>query len=154
MKHTWVYYADDLVLMASTRNELRRKLVEWRASLLVKGLKVNARKIKPTVGGGGGGLVSEVVGNDCRAGVKDGKDRDEDDQVDVWCFPDRKTAQHWTEKTSRWRGNWGCDEKMQTEMAWTCRKKGWYWLCDYRSVVEGRHLSAGRGRPGLPTCAC
>ena len=56
MKHTWVYYADDLVLMASTRNELRRKLVEWRASLLVKGLKVNARKIKPTVGGGGGGI--------------------------------------------------------------------------------------------------
>ena len=26
--------------------------------------------------------------------VKHGKDRDEDDQVDVWCFPERKTAQH------------------------------------------------------------
>ena len=25
-----------------------------------------------------------------RAGVKDGKDRDDDDQVDVWCFPERK----------------------------------------------------------------
>ena len=29
-------YADDLVLMATTRAELRNKLVEWRARLLVK----------------------------------------------------------------------------------------------------------------------
>ena len=34
------------------------------------------------------------MGHDCRAGVKDGKDGDEDDQVDVWCFPERKTTQH------------------------------------------------------------
>ena len=26
--------------------------------------------------------------------TKDGKDGDEDDQVDVWCFPGRKTTQH------------------------------------------------------------
>ena len=34
-----------------------------------------------------------------RAGVNDGKDGDEDDQVDVWRFPERKTAQHGTEET-------------------------------------------------------
>ena len=34
------------------------------------------------------------MGPDCRAGVKDVEDGDEDDQVDVWCFPERKTAQH------------------------------------------------------------
>ena len=33
-------YAVDLVLMAPIRDEQRRKLVEWRASLLVRGLKV------------------------------------------------------------------------------------------------------------------
>ena len=31
------------------------------------------------------------MGHDCRADVKDGKDRDEDDQVDAWGFTDRKT---------------------------------------------------------------
>ena len=31
------------------------------------------------------------MGLEGRAGVKDGKDGDEDDQVDVWCFPERKT---------------------------------------------------------------
>ena len=35
-------YADDLVLMITTKEELRRKLVEWRASFVVKRLKVNA----------------------------------------------------------------------------------------------------------------
>ena len=33
-------YAVDLVVMAPIRDEQRRKLVEWRASLLVRGLKV------------------------------------------------------------------------------------------------------------------
>ena len=32
------------------------------------------------------------MGNESRAGVKDGKDGDDDVQVDVWCFPERKTA--------------------------------------------------------------
>ena len=32
------------------------------------------------------------MGDEGRAGVKDGKDEDEDDQVDVWCFPERKTV--------------------------------------------------------------
>ena len=30
--------------------------------------------------------------------VKDGNGGDEDDQVDVWCFTERKTSQHRTEK--------------------------------------------------------
>ena len=33
----------------------------------------------------------QVRGREGRAGVKDGKDGDEDDQVDAWCFPERKT---------------------------------------------------------------
>ena len=31
------------------------------------------------------------MGHEGRAGVNDGKDGDEDDQVDVLCFPERKT---------------------------------------------------------------
>ena len=70
------------------------------------------------------------MGHDNRAGVKDGNDRDEDDQDVVWCFPERKTAQHGTEKTPRYIGNWGCDEKRQTEVAWTCGRKGRCLLCE------------------------
>ena len=55
-------HADDLVLMATIRDELRRKLVEWRASFVVKRLKVNAGNRKLMVGWWiGGGLVSELV---------------------------------------------------------------------------------------------
>ena len=109
--------------------------MEWRASLLVKDLKVNARKTKLVVSRGGGGVVFELsawpgggrgvcskgvaanslqcsvyihmrslrlkgqvymacirtllvvrvrdMGHDSRAGVKDGKDGDSGDQVDV-----------------------------------------------------------------------
>ena len=57
------------------------------------------------------------MGHESIAVVKDGKDRDEDDQVDVSCFPERNTAYHYTEMTPRCTGNWGCDEKMQTEVA-------------------------------------
>ena len=55
-------YADDLVLMATTGDELGRKLVEWRASLLVKGLAVNAGKTEPMVCGGSGGVVVAELG--------------------------------------------------------------------------------------------
>ena len=34
------------------------------------------------------------MGHEGRAGVNDGKDGDEDDQVDVSYLPERKTAQH------------------------------------------------------------
>ena len=36
------------------------------------------------------------MGHQVRAPVKRGKDGDEDDQVDVWCVPGRKTVQHRT----------------------------------------------------------
>ena len=37
---------------------------------------------------------------------------------------ERKTVQHRTAKETRCRGNCGCDGKMQTEVKWTCGKKG------------------------------
>ena len=42
-------YADDLVIMAPTREQLGRWVADWSASLLVKGLKVNAGKFKVMV---------------------------------------------------------------------------------------------------------
>ena len=47
-------YADDLVLIAPTRELLRRRVAEWRASLLDRGLKVNEGKSKVMVGCSGG----------------------------------------------------------------------------------------------------
>ena len=37
-------YADGLLIMAPTMEQLGRRVAEWRASLLNKGLKVNAGK--------------------------------------------------------------------------------------------------------------
>ena len=37
-------HADDLVIMAPTIEHLGRRVADWRASLLGKGLKVNAGK--------------------------------------------------------------------------------------------------------------
>ena len=37
-------YADDLVIMAPTMEQLGRRVADWRASLHGKGLKVNAGK--------------------------------------------------------------------------------------------------------------
>ena len=42
-------YADDLGIMAPTMEQLGRRVADWRACLLGKGLKVNARKSKFTV---------------------------------------------------------------------------------------------------------
>ena len=39
---SWQSYADDLVIMAPTKEQLDRRVVDWRASLFGKGLKVNA----------------------------------------------------------------------------------------------------------------
>ena len=47
-------YADDLVLMAPTMEQLGRYMAKWRASLLDKGLKVNAGKSKVMVDSSGG----------------------------------------------------------------------------------------------------
>ena len=42
-------YADDLVLIATSREELERKLSAWRGCLTSKGLNVNAGKTKVMV---------------------------------------------------------------------------------------------------------
>ena len=47
-------YADALVIMAPTMEQLGRHVAEWRASLLDKGLKVNAGKSKVMVASSGG----------------------------------------------------------------------------------------------------
>ena len=50
-------YADDLVIMAPTMEQLGRRVADWRASLLGKGLKVNAEKSKVMVGSSGGKMI-------------------------------------------------------------------------------------------------
>ena len=50
-------YADDLVIMAPTMEQLVRWVADWRASLLGKGLKVNAGKSKVMVGSSGGKML-------------------------------------------------------------------------------------------------
>ena len=47
-------YADDLVLIAPTMEQLGRRVAEWSASLLDKGLKVNTRNTKVMVGSSSG----------------------------------------------------------------------------------------------------
>ena len=50
-------YADDLVLMAPTMEQLGRRVAEWRVSLFDKGLKVNVGKPKVIVGRSGGKMT-------------------------------------------------------------------------------------------------
>ena len=50
-------YADDLVIMAPTMEQLGRRVADWRASLLGKGLKMNAGKSKVMVGSSGGKMI-------------------------------------------------------------------------------------------------
>ena len=50
-------YADDLVNMAPTMEQLGRRVTDWRASLLDKGLKVNAGKSKVMVGSNSGNMI-------------------------------------------------------------------------------------------------
>ena len=50
-------YADDLEIMAPTMEQLSRRVADWRASLLGKGLKVNAGKSKVMVGSSGGKMI-------------------------------------------------------------------------------------------------
>ena len=52
-------YADDLVLMAHSREDLAKKLVAWKSCLEVKGMKVNAAKSKVMVGGAGLGVLPQ-----------------------------------------------------------------------------------------------
>ena len=60
-------YADDLVIMAPTMEQLGRRVADWRASLLGKGLKVNAGKSKVMVGSSGGKMI--VNSGKCPCGV-------------------------------------------------------------------------------------
>ena len=50
-------YADDLVLMAPTMEQLGRRVAEWMVSILDKGLRVNAGKSKVMVGSSGGEMI-------------------------------------------------------------------------------------------------
>ena len=50
-------YAHDLVLIESTMEQLGRRVAEWRASLLDKGLKMNAATSKVMVGSSGGKMI-------------------------------------------------------------------------------------------------
>ena len=50
-------HADDLLLMAPRMDQLGRRVAEWRASLLDKGLKVNAGKSKVMDGSSGGKMI-------------------------------------------------------------------------------------------------
>ena len=54
---TELLYADDLVIMAPTMEQLGRRVADWRSSLLGKGLKVNAGKSKAMVGSSGGKMI-------------------------------------------------------------------------------------------------
>ena len=50
-------YADDLVIIAPTIEQLGRCVADWRASLLCQGLKVNAGKSKVMAGSSGGKMI-------------------------------------------------------------------------------------------------
>ena len=50
-------YADDLLIMAPTMEQLGRWVADWRASLIGKGLKVNAGKSKVMVGSNGRKII-------------------------------------------------------------------------------------------------
>ena len=63
-------YADVLVLMAPTTEQLDRWLAEWRASLLDKGLKVNAGKSKVMVGSSGEKMLVNYGKWPCGKGVQ------------------------------------------------------------------------------------
>ncbi len=61
------------------------------------------------------------MGHENKPRFEDEQDRDCDEQVDVWCFPERKTAQHITAKKNGvgGGGNRGCNGRFQTGVAWT-----------------------------------
>ena len=50
-------YADDLVLMAKTMEELEAQFIRWKAAFEGKGLKINFGKTKVMESGGGSGVV-------------------------------------------------------------------------------------------------
>ena len=63
-------YADNLVLMAPTLEQLGRCVAEWRASLLDKGLNVNAGKSKVMVGSSGREIIVNSGNWPCGKGME------------------------------------------------------------------------------------
>ena len=56
--HSELLYADGLVIMAPSMKQLGRRVAEWRASLLDRGLKVNAGKSKVRVRSSGRRMIA------------------------------------------------------------------------------------------------
>ena len=50
-------YADDLVLVAQSKEELREKVLQWKECMELKGLKVNNEKTKVMTSGKSGEIV-------------------------------------------------------------------------------------------------
>ena len=50
-------YADELVLVAQSKEELREKVMRWKECMELKGLKVNIEKTKVMRGGKSGGEI-------------------------------------------------------------------------------------------------
>ena len=50
-------YADDLVLVAQSKEELREKVLRWKECMELKGLKVNIEKTKVMRSGKSGGEI-------------------------------------------------------------------------------------------------
>jgi hypothetical protein len=57
-----ILYADDLVLMADSMEELQLKFDRWKSVIERKGLKVNMGKTKVMVSGEGGERVTKESG--------------------------------------------------------------------------------------------
>ena len=54
-------YADDLVLVAQSKEELREKVLRWKECMELKGLKVNIEKTKVVRSGKSGGEMVKTV---------------------------------------------------------------------------------------------
>ena len=54
-------YADDLVLMSVTTEDLKERFWNWKNALESKGLKVNTRKTKVMVSGSEGELFNNKI---------------------------------------------------------------------------------------------
>ena len=63
-------YADDLVIMAPTMEQIGRRVAVWRDILLDKGLKVNTGKSKVMVGSSGGKMIENSGKWPCGKGVQ------------------------------------------------------------------------------------
>ena len=90
--HSELLYADDLVLMAPTMEQLGRRVAEWRACLLDKGLTVNAGKSKVMVGSSGWKMIANsgkwpcgVVGKEYRQTLFSAQYVKKDSQTVQWC---------------------------------------------------------------------